>query len=153
MTSGVGACVLALLAGCLSVPDGVAPMCRSNDECDGARGEVCEEGVCWGNPPTGMFAAVISPPSARRDAVPRELPPFTLSPDGWMGELRLDPPVLLGGRVVAYCPAPMTGCDATPIAATVTVSRRSLFGGGPGFKTIANVEGGADSFSIALPPT
>jgi hypothetical protein len=151
VTRTLGACVVTALAGCLSVPAEIAPMCESTVDCDGEHGEVCEEGVCWGNPPAGMFAAVISPPSNRRDAVPRELLPFTLSSDGWMGELRLDPPALLNGRIVAFCPSPMTGCDATPLAATVTVSRPSLFRGGPGFKTIVNVEAGAESFSIPVP--
>ena len=148
--TSVGAWVVA--AGCLSVPSEIAPMCKATLDCDSEHGEVCEEGVCWGNPPASLFAAVISPPSNRRDLVPREMLPFALSSDGWMGELRLDAPALLSGRIIAYCPAPMTGCDAAPLAATVTVSRPSLFRGGPGFKTIVNVEAGAESFSIPVPP-
>jgi hypothetical protein len=153
VTRALGACVIAALAGCLSVPDGPTPMCKATSDCDTDHGEVCEQGTCWGNPPAGMFAAVISPPSTRHDEVPRELPRFALSPDGQLGELRLEPPVLLNGRVVAFCPQPSTDCDTTPIGATVTVSRASQFHGGPGFKTIVNVESGADSFSIPVPVT
>jgi hypothetical protein len=143
----------ALLGGCLSVPDGPAPMCKTTDDCDQAHGEVCEEGVCWGNPPPGPFAAVISPPSTRHDLVPRELPEVVIPDFGWMGDLALEAPVLLNGRIVAFCPAPMTGCDLTTLGATVTVSRRSQFRGGPGFKTVVNVDSGAESFSIPMPRT
>jgi hypothetical protein len=143
----------ASLAGCLSVPDGPAPMCQSTSDCDQAHGEVCDEGVCWGNPPPGPFAAVISPPSTRRDLVPRELPQVDIPPDGWMGDLALDAPVLLKGRIVAFCPPPMSGCDSKTLGATVTVSRRSQFHGGPGFKAVVNVESGADSFAIPVPRT
>jgi len=145
----LGAC--AALAGCLSVPERPAPMCKLDADCDG--GEVCEEGVCWGNPPNAMFAAVISPPSTRHDEVPRELPPFTINQDGQLGTLQLDPPVLLNGRVIAFCAQPTVDCDTTPIGATVTVSRSSQFHGGPGFKAIVNVESGAESFSIPVPAT
>jgi hypothetical protein len=153
VTSALGSCVIAALAGCLSVPDAPTAMCKATADCNSDSGEVCEQGVCWGNPPPGMFAAVISPPSRRHDEVPRELPPFALSADGQLGELRLDPPVLLNGRVVAFCAQPSTDCDSTPIGATVTVSRASQFQGGPGFQTIVIVEGGADSFSIPVPAT
>jgi hypothetical protein len=139
--------------GCLSVPDNEAPMCESTSDCDSASGEVCEQGVCWGNPPAGTFAAVIAPPSARHDLVPSELPQLALPRDGWMGSIALDKAVQLGGRIVAYCAPPMTGCDPTPLGATITVSRHSQFQGGPGFQTVVNVEAGAESFAIPLPAT
>ena len=150
--SALATCVAAL-AGCLSVPDGPTPMCKATADCDSASGEVCEQGVCWGNPPPGAFAAVLSPPSTRHDEVPRELPPFSLAADGQLGDLQLTPPVLLNGRVVAFCAPPGMDCDSAPIGATVTVSRASQFHGGPGFKTIVNVERGAESFSIPVPAT
>jgi protocatechuate 3,4-dioxygenase beta subunit len=139
------------LAGCLSVPDGPTPECHSTDDCDRAHGEVCEENVCWGNPPAGLFAAVISPPSSRHDLVSRELPQVVIPDFGWMGDLALEAPVLLGGKVVAACTT-LVPCDPTPIAATITVSRRSQFQGGPGFKTVVNVDAG-DAFSIPVPRT
>jgi hypothetical protein len=145
----IGACVL---AGCLNVPDDPEPMCAVSDDCDRAHGEVCEEGTCWGNPPPGPFAAVLSPPSSRRDLVPRELPQVAIPIDGWMGDLALEAPVMLSGRVVAFCPPPMTSCDSTSLAATITVSRSTQFHGGPGFNTVVNVKPG-ESFAIPVPRT
>jgi hypothetical protein len=148
--SVVALACLANVAGCLSVPDDPAPMCESSDQCDRASGEVCEEGVCWGNPPPGPFAAVIAPPSSRRDLVPREQAQVPIPDFGWIGELALEPPVNLSGRVVAFCQPPMTGCDSTPLAATVTISRPTQFLGGPGFNTVVNVKSG-EMFSIPVP--
>ena len=65
--------LLTLLAGCLDVPSGPDVECSTTSDCDSASGEICDEGVCWGNPPQGMYAVVISPPSSRKDLVPREL--------------------------------------------------------------------------------
>ena len=144
---------LAALGGCLNVPDGPAPMCHVNADCDQKNGEVCDEGVCWGNPPPGPFAAVVSPPSTSHDLVPREIPTIEIPDFGWMGDLALEASLPLNGRIVAFCPAPMTGCDTTTLGATVTVTRRSLFHGGPGFKTVINVDAGADSFAIPVPRT
>jgi hypothetical protein len=144
---------LVWLGGCLSVPDGPAPMCDTNNDCDQLHGEVCEEGVCWGNPPPGPFAAVISPPSTRHDLVPREIPEVAIPDFGWMGDLALEAPVLLSGRIVAFCPPPMTGCASTTLGATVTVSRRSQFHGGPGFKAVVNAHAGDESFAISVPRT
>jgi len=144
---------LASLGGCLSVPDGPAPMCQTTSDCDHDHGEVCEEGVCWGNPPAGPFAAVISPPSTRHDLVPREIVPIDIPDVGLMSDLSLEAPVLLSGRIVAFCPPPMTGCSSTTLGATVTVSRHSQWRGGPGFKAVVNVASGADSFAIPVPPT
>lgn len=147
------ACALALvgLAGCLSVPDGPTKMCESSEDCDQASGEVCEESVCWGNPPPGPFAGVVSPPSTRQDLAPRELAEIMIPGDGRLQDIALDPPVQLTGRITAFCPAPTAGCDPVISGATVTVSRRSKFQGGPGFKTVVNVD--ADTFSLLVPRT
>ena len=141
--------LVAGLAGCLSVPDGPEPMCHATSDCDRSHGEVCEEGVCWGNPPPGPFAAVISPPSTRQDLVSRELPQVAIPDFGWLGDLALETPVLLGGKLEVFCPPPLVACDPTPLGGTVTLSRPSLFHGGPGFKTVANVAAG-DSFAIPV---
>jgi len=145
---------LAALGACLHVPDGPAPMCSVSADCDQMHGEVCEEGVCWGNPPPGPFAAVVSPPGTSHDLVPRELPAVSIPDFGWMGDLALEAPLPLNGRILAFCATPMTGCDTTTtLGATVTVSRHSQFRGGPGFKTVINVDAGADSFAIPVPRT
>lgn len=147
--------VLALVAsaGCLSVPDGPAVECEATADCDQAGGEVCHEGVCWGNPPDGAFAAVISPPSGRKDLVARELPSLGITQDGWLDGLVLEPPAVLSGRIEALCEPPLV-CDRTALGATITVTRGAQFPGGPGFKAIAHSEpGGAEgpSFELALP--
>jgi hypothetical protein len=144
---GAAAVALLGLAGCLDVPPGLAPMCHSSNDCDRSHGEVCEEGVCWGNPPPGPFAAVVSPPSTRSDLVSRELPQLSIPDFGWMGDLALEAPVLLSGKLVAFCAPPMT-CDPTPLPGTITVTRPSQFHGGPGFRAVANVAAGA---SFAMP--
>jgi hypothetical protein len=144
----IAAAAMAALGGCLSVPEGVAPMCHSNNDCDRSHGEVCEEGVCWGNPPPGPYAAVVSPPSSRQDLVAREIPQLVIPDIGWVGDLTLEPPVLLSGKLVAFCPPPPVACDPTPLAGTVTVSRPPQFRGGPGFKATTNVAAGA---SFAMP--
>jgi hypothetical protein len=140
------------VAGCISVPDGPKPECQTSNDCDRAHGEVCEEHVCWGNPPPGPFAAVISPPSSRHDLVSRELPQVAIPDFGWMGDLALEAPVLLSGMVVAACPPAFAACQPAPIAATVTVTRRSQFQGGPGFKAVVSVAAG-DTYSIPVPRT
>lgn len=149
----------AALFGCVSVPDGAAPMCHVDSDCDHLRGEVCQEGVCWGNPPPGTFAAVVSPPSTRHDLIPRELSRVDISASGWISggiaggldDIALDAPVLLSGRLTSFCPL-STPCDPMPLGGTVTVSRASRFHGGPGFTAVVNVRADA-TFSIAVPRT
>ena len=63
---------LSLLVGCVDVAVGPQPQCKRQSDCD--PGEACQEGVCWGNPPAGMFAATLGPPSGRTDLVPVEIP-------------------------------------------------------------------------------
>lgn len=137
-----------VLAACLDVPEGLPPMCHTSDDCNRSRGQVCEEGVCWGDPPPGAYAAVVSPPSSRPDLMSRELPQLVIPDFGWMGDLALETPVLLSGKLVAFCPPPMV-CDPTPLAGTVTVTRSSQFHGGPGFRAVSNVAAGA-AFAIPV---
>jgi hypothetical protein len=150
----VGAIALGLggLAGCLSVPDSPQPMCETTSQCDHDNGEICDEGVCWGNPPAGPFAAVVSPPSTRHDLVPLEILAAPIDGDGWLGDIALEPAVRMTGRVTPFCPPPMGGCEVT-LAATITVTRGSQFHGGPGFKSVTTVEAGSTSFSIPVPRT
>ncbi|MCX5743809.1 MAG: hypothetical protein NT062_15060 [Proteobacteria bacterium] len=144
------------LGGCLSVPAPSVPACSTNADCNSGAGEVCEEGVCWGDPPTGMFAATISPPSERDDLVPLELATIALPADGWVGELALEQPVMFTGRVEAYC---AVDCgQRLSLDATITITRPSAFHGGPGFRAVVTSEGALDSksgvsFHVALPRT
>ncbi|MDB4957626.1 MAG: hypothetical protein JWO36_5195 [Myxococcales bacterium] len=148
---------IALAAGCLSVPDGPAPMCSTTADCNGAAGEVCLDGVCWGNPPAGPFAAALGAPADRTDVVATELPLLTIPSDGWLGDLALDSPIKLSGRLDAFCP-PLATCNQSTIGATITVTRDSLFPGGPGFRKAFTAKadipaGKAESFSLFLPRT
>lgn len=148
----LAAVIAGVAAGCLSVPDGPAPMCQTNNDCDRSHGEVCEEGICWGNPPPGPFAGVLSPPSMRQDLVSREIPQVAIPDFGWMGDLALEAPVLLSGKIVAFCPPGLAACDQTPLAGTVSLSRRSRFQGGPGFRVVVDVAAG-NAFAIPVPLT
>ena len=124
-------------------------MCHSSSDCDDSHGEVCEEGVCWGNPPPGPFAAVVTPPSMREDLVATEIAMLAIPVDGRIADITLEAPVLLSGKLVAFCPPPLVTCDPTPLAGTVTVARPSQFHGGPGFKAAVNVAAG-DAFALPV---
>ena len=141
-----------LLASCLDVPEGPAPECRATTECDSANGEVCEEGVCWGNPPEGMFAAVVVPPSDRKDLVPKEIRELQITESGWIAGLALERPITVSGAVEATCPG--TGACDRAIEATITVTRASHFAGGPGFKTVIETTVSTDgaTYELRVPP-
>ena len=129
----------ALCAGCLSVPAGKQPQCTTDSDCDTSVGEVCEQGACWGGPPTGQFAAIVVPPNSRPDLISVEIPQQTLATDGDLGNVALGNAVTLSGRVEAFCQQPVM-CTNMTIAATVTVSRPSRFAGGPGFTAVATAK-------------
>ncbi len=148
----IGALTLTATA-CLSVPEGPTPECLKPSDCDTTNGEVCEEGVCWGNPPEGTFAAVISPPGDRPNLVAKELNELVISEQGWLSGLQLERPVSISGRIDAVCTPPAI-CDRG-MTATVTITRDSHFKGGPGFKTVVQTESALDgaTFEVNLPRT
>ncbi len=150
----LGALALSIAAtACLSVPEGPQPECEKTSDCDSTNGEVCEEGVCWGNPPEGTFAAVISPPSDRANLVAKELTQLVISEQGWLSGLQLERPVSISGRIDAVCTPPAI-CDRG-ITAAITITRDSHFAGGPGFKTVVATTTALDgaSFEVNLPRT
>lgn len=137
-----------LLAGCLSVPDAQPVECKITSDCDTANGEVCEEGVCWGNPPAGPFAVLLTPPSARKtDAVSRELILDSLPADGYFGDLDLGAPVTFTGQVV--CP---NECAQAELSATIVATRPSSFAGGPVFRQVFETDPRTGGFQLVLPP-
>lgn len=138
------------LGGCLSVPDESAPMCVKTSDCDHARGEVCVDGTCYGNPPPGPFAAVISPPSNNVGLVSRELPNVDIPKDGDLGAFTLERPVTYTASLRARC-EPGIACENLPVGATVTVMRASAFAGGPGFRSVTTVDANAGTFQLAVP--
>lgn len=142
---------LGLAPACLEVPDPDRPMCKTTADCDA--GELCDEGVCWGNPPAGMFAAVVSPPSQRSaDLVSREVLALPISGDGWIEAVHLEGAVSFKGRLQAQCDV-MMPCEGRMLGATITVTRPSVFQGGPGFRKVVTVGADADTFEINVPAT
>ncbi|HVV86400.1 MAG TPA: hypothetical protein VHE35_25260 [Kofleriaceae bacterium] len=123
----------ALAGACIDTPAPTTPpACSSAADCNAAAGEVCDEGVCWGNPPAGGFAAVLSPTDT--DAAGRtEITPLLFSSSGWMTgdtdgapRLVLASTVRLKGTVTAPCPAELTDCDQSfEVPATVKFTRAS----------------------------
>lgn len=139
---------LAVLAGCLSVPDEEEPQCELSSDCDQPAGEVCEEGVCWGDPPVVPLAAIIGPPGDAKDLVPAEIPQLFIPSHGLMSDLVLGTPVTFRGKVMRDCG--MTVCPA--VKATITVTRPSSFPGGPGLSLVeTTAEDG--TFVLHLPLT
>jgi hypothetical protein len=146
----------ALAAGCLSAlgdDDDLPPECESVVDCNGAAGEVCAEGLCYGDPPTGAYAAVLGPP-VRADLVATEVPALTIAADGTIDGLVIQPPVTLTGEVRMACPVDLPGCTGPlPVVASISVSRPARFAGGSDFRIGAESTRLADvsSFSIAVP--
>lgn len=137
-----------LLAGCLSVPDEQPVECKVQSDCDTANGEVCEEGVCWGNPPAGPFAVLLTPPSEHRlDMVPREIILEALPQNGYFDDLELGRPVTFSGQVV--CPLE---CSQSQLAATIVATRPSTFVGGPAFRQSFESDERTGLFQVVLPP-
>lgn len=145
----------AALSACLTVPEPPPPECRSTADCSG--NEVCESGTCWGDPPAGELAFVLSPPMDRAaDLVSREIMSGQITPDGRILGLVFDEPVKLDARIAAMCTPPID-CDRVMLDSmvTMTITRPSLFAGGPGFKAVAMSSVGTDGpvFNvIKLPP-
>lgn len=149
------ALLLVTAAGCISIPSKQQPACTMDSDC--GTGEVCDEGVCWGNPPMGMFAATLVPPSDRADVVQTQMPTLLIPGDGWLGDVALEAPVTFSGRVEAYCPGGTTSCTTSSLPATITVTRAPRFAGGPSFHAVADAKDGiargSTSFSLGVPIT
>lgn len=143
---------VALSSACLEIPRGPAQECVADADCETALGEACSNGVCYGGPPSGTFAAVITPPSDRSDLITVELPDFILPANGDLSTLVLETPARIGGRIEAYC---AQSCEGTSIAATIVITRAPLFPGGTGFSTVVTSKDGlprgSNSFSVAVP--
>lgn len=147
--------LLAFVSGCLEVPRGPGTECSVDSDCNTAAGEACHEGLCYGNPPTGQFAATLVAPIEREELTSTEIPNFVLPADGYVGELQLEAPVTFSGRVEAYCGG--SNCSTNSIAAEIRLTRPSRFPGGPTLRlsaqSKAGVARGSDSFTILIPRT
>jgi hypothetical protein len=148
--------VIALLAGCLEVPGPKGNECVVDSDCNTGAGETCWEGLCYGDPPLGLYAAAVSAPATRDDLIATEVPFLMLAPDGNLGDITLETPVTFSGRVEAYCGTQQQTCSTMSIGAQVRITRPSRIPGGPALRLIAlsksGIARGTDSFSIHLPP-
>ena len=149
-------------AGCISAetPPQIAPMCESMADCDGAAGEVCDEGVCWGDPPaSASFAAVLVPPAERSDLAVAVVPLLAIGADGSIGGLAFPGVTRISGRVLLACPendAAAYPCgEQGSVAAQLVVERAAGFPGGPSLSravvATAGVAPGEEAFSFLLP--
>ncbi len=164
----IPAALLTLLtssAGCIDSVDAEQnDMCRVASDCRSAD-HICDEGVCWGDPPDpSQFAAVLIPPADRSDLAPVELTQLSIAVDGTITGMQFGETILLHGRVELGCgeepvspksDAPPTCVEGTLIPAQITIERSASFKGGPTYRrtVLTNIEVGPeeDSFSIPLP--
>lgn len=152
--------------GCLAQPDdsGDRIECTQTSDCRTGEGEVCDEGVCWGDPPEGQFAAVLGPPSLYNSvAVTTELPLLALAADGWFRDADGNDPALstalrVTGQVRTPCPPALEGCvDVLVVPGTLRWSRASRIPGLPDVTLSAamagplNAGGSGAGFELYLP--
>lgn len=154
-------CASACIAG---VDDGGdLKMCDETADCDSASGEVCDDGVCWGDPPDGVtFAAVLVPPDDRIDLPVAVIPALSIADDGTMVGLSFPDAVTVSGRVLLACPPievdpdPVYDCGPErSVGAQITIERASPFPGGPVLSRTIVAAGavgpGENAFSFLLP--
>jgi len=147
-----------VIAGCLPDVSGqsLPPECHVDSDCP-VSGQVCDESLCWGDPPPGNYAALVGPPQSNRgDLVVTEIPELSIPQDGGFGDLILQAPVHIGGRVHLGCNAfDFAGCDANAaVAASITVIRPSRIQGGPQYVDSTTSDATAttgDTFSVSVP--
>jgi len=148
---------LTSLAACLPGVADDPPIveCDQPADCNVAAGEVCEVGVCWGDPPAGRYSAVLAPPTELRGSlVKTAIPALTMDPDGTLGDgtdhaLTLDEAVTVRGHVTIPCP-PMEACAARRgLAGKLRWSREPAFPGGPRLSETAEVDADG-SYEVAL---
>jgi hypothetical protein len=152
-------------AGCIdtSPPPGDPIECTTNAECNTGAGEVCDEGVCWGNPPSTMYAAVLGPSAEYTSiAAQTEVASVFFSPDGWFGDgmtggLTLVDAMRVTGQVKAPCPPALNDCSGYLIVpGTIKWSRESSIPGLPELTVQATMSGitgngASGGFEVFLP--
>jgi len=162
LVAKIWTCAAAALAMACVQPVGSeeAPQCDDTSDCDHAQGEICDEGICWGDPPDSVtFAAVISPPDERLDLTLTEIPVMPIARDGSIDVLYFGESFTVSGRVLLVCddPDPQPGCSLDQsIAARVTFERPSRIPGAPAFKRTLDALAGSGpddepAFTAVLP--
>jgi len=161
--SYIAVAFLAVLAtGCLDEPpivDPEATQCSVDTDCDVVNGEVCDKGICWGNPDNDLqFAALLVPPSGRDDIVPTEILSLDVASDGTISNLVFGDYVTLAGRVILACQddsVPDLCDDSVSTSAKLFIHRKSRVLGGPRYTRTVDVApsitSGNAAFSIRLP--
>ena len=160
----VALAALGLAAGCLEAPvepDPQEVMCYSTLDCDHAAGEVCDDGICWGDPPDGVvFAVTLEPPAGDTELVATEIASISIAPDGSADDLVFSDYVTLSGRVLLACDdnGDPSICDpGSSIAAQIVVRRPSSIFGAPDYQVSViaqdGVAPGTAAFALRLPPT
>lgn len=132
--------------------------CFSTADCRVGDGEICDEGVCWGDPPAGRFAAVLGPAAEYNSfATTTELPALSFAADGWFSDDDGSPPALttavrVSGRVRADCPPALESCTGMlDVPGTIRWSRPSRILGLPPVSVPATIAGQAGGFELYLP--
>ena len=149
--------LVATLAACIGEPRPPgASECKVTADCNVGAGEVCDEGVCWGDPPAGVFAATLGPPAAAEEiAGTTELAELALQADGWFGDARtgaltLAPSLKVIGRIKAPCPGQLASCSGfLGFGGSVRWSRASTLPGGD--RVTVPVTATADGYQLYLP--
>jgi hypothetical protein len=139
---------------CLSIPPAAEPSCASDSDCNQVQGEVCDEGVCWGNPPQGQFSAIVGPPASAKNRVAAEYPTFNMPDHGWLGDLVVDVPITVAGNLTFSCP-PATPCKDMS-GTSVIATRASRLPGAPAQRFVATIDASSTdgvSFELKLPRT
>jgi hypothetical protein len=165
MRSGLHIALALAASACINSVDdgGPAPMCEDSSDCDTASGEICDQGVCWGDPPEDVtFAAVLVPPDERTDLPVAIVPALAIADDGTIVGLDFPPAVTISGRVLLACPPievdpdPVYDCGPErSVGAQITIERASPFPGGPVISRTIVAAGavgpGEDAFSFMVP--
>jgi hypothetical protein len=149
------------VAACLPAPEDpfFEPMCETTDDCNSGAGEICDQGVCWGDPPPVPLAAHISPPPELYGyLVANEVPELVIDQSGTMATLQFETPELLIGRVLIECPDD-AGQDCVPgvsVAARVDIERPPRITGGPAYDpqpvlAAPDLSDGEIAFAIPVP--
>jgi hypothetical protein len=143
--------LLTVLTACISVPSKTVPSCSSDTDCNQGAGEVCDEQVCWGNPPAGPFAAIVAPPAIAKNRAAAEYASLIIPSYGWLGDLVVETPLVLTGNL-------NFACDGTcgDLAVTLTATRSSRISGAPATRTVVSLEsvnGAPVKYKLLLPRT
>lgn len=154
-----------VVAGCIEAPPSPDEQieCRTSADCNTGAGEICDEGVCWGNPPATMYAAVMGPSSEYNSiAATTEVPLVSFQADGWFGDgstgaLTLVDAMRVSGQVKAICPQQLETCSGyLVVPGTIKWIRPSDIPGLPDLSvasTMAGIMGNTSSggFEVFLP--